>query len=74
MANRNPKKRVKMAEYDLEGQVHFRVPSDLLPRVHAHARSRGLTAASWMRMVIIEALERGGTVLNAHQANSRADV
>lgn len=40
--------------------VHFRAPADLMPAVHAHARRRGLTSASWLRMTIMEALERGG--------------
>ena len=44
------------AGYD--GHVHFRAPSDLMPAVHAHARRRGLTSASWLRMVILEALDR----------------
>ena len=43
------------AGYD--GHVHFRAPSDLMPAVHAHARRRGLTSASWLRMVILEALD-----------------
>lgn len=44
------------AGYD--GHVHFRAPSDLMPSVHAIARRRGLTSASWLRMVILEALDR----------------
>jgi len=43
-----------------DGHVHFRAPSDLMPTVHAFARRRGLTSASWLRSVILEALERGG--------------
>lgn len=43
-----------------DGYVHFRAPSDLMPAVHAFARRRGLTSASWLRWVILEALERGG--------------
>lgn len=43
-----------------DGTVHFRAPSDLMPTVHAFARSRGLTSASWLRMVVLDALERGG--------------
>jgi len=41
-----------------DAHAHFRVPSDFMPAVHAHARRRGLTSASWLRMVILEALER----------------
>lgn len=40
--------------------IHVRCTSDVMPAVHAHARRKGLTSASWLRMVIIEALERGG--------------
>lgn len=36
--------------------LHFRTPSDLLPRLHAVARSRGLTAASFARMAVMEAV------------------
>ena len=43
-----------------DGHVHFRAPSDLMPSVHAYARRRGLTSASWLRMTILDALERGG--------------
>ena len=42
-----------------DGYVHFRAPSDLMPTVHAYARRRGLTSASWLRWVILDALERG---------------
>lgn len=42
-----------------DAYVHFRAPADLMPAVHAHARRRGLTSASWLRMTIMEALERG---------------
>lgn len=36
--------------------LHFRTPSDLLPRLHAVARSRGLTAAAFARMAVMEAV------------------
>lgn len=36
--------------------LHFRTPSDLLPRLHAVARARGLTAASFARMAVMEAV------------------
>ena len=39
------------------GHVHFRAPSDLMPAVHAIARRRGLTSASWLRMVIFDAID-----------------
>lgn len=51
------------AGYD--SHVHFRAPSDLMPAVHAFARRRGLTSASWLRLVIFEALERGGAHMPA---------
>ena len=51
----------KPAATGFDGFVHFRAPGDLMPAVHAHARRRGLTSASWLRSVIIDALERGGT-------------
>lgn len=44
-----------------DGRLQVRVTSDLTPAIHAHARRRGLTSASWVRMVILDALERGGT-------------
>ena len=43
-----------------DGHLHVRCTSDLMPVIHAHARRRGLTSASWVRSVILEALERGG--------------
>lgn len=54
--------------FGFDGVFRMRVPSDLVPRVHAHARSRGLTSSSWIRLLIIEALEqaeRGGAVREA---------
>jgi len=42
--------------------VHFRAPSDFMGRVHLAARSRGLTAASYMRAAIIAALSRDGAI------------
>jgi hypothetical protein len=55
----------KPAVTGFDGFVHFRAPGDLMPAVHAHARRRGLTSASWLRMVIFDALERGGTPVDA---------
>jgi hypothetical protein len=43
-----------------DSHIHFRAPSDLMPAIHAYARRRGFTSASWIRSVIVEALERGG--------------
>lgn len=40
----------------LVGHLHCRIPSDLLPRLHAVARSRGLTAAAFARSVVMEAV------------------
>ena len=36
----------------------LRVPADFLPRVHVVARARGMTAASFMRAAIVEAVKR----------------
>ena len=41
-----------------DSHIHFRAPADLMPAVHAHARTRGLTSSSWLRMVILAALDR----------------
>ena len=49
----------KPAVAGFDGHVHFRAPSDLMPAVHAFARRKGLTSASWLRFVILDALERG---------------
>lgn len=43
-----------------DGRLQIRCTSDLMPAIHAHARRRGLTSASWLRWVILDALERGG--------------
>lgn len=43
-----------------DGRLQIRCTSDLAPVIHAHARRKGLTSASWVRMVILDALERGG--------------
>lgn len=39
-----------------DATLNFRVSADLLPRLHAVARSRGLCAASFARTVIMEAV------------------
>ena len=52
MSNQNP------AAY--EDHAHFRVPSDFMSTVHLVARRKGLTAASFMRMAILDALQRSG--------------
>ena len=49
-----------------DGHIHFRAPTDLMPAVHARARRRGMTSASWLRSIILEALGRGGD----HQPDS----
>ena len=38
--------------------VHFRVPSDFMADVHLVARSKGITASNFMRMAIIDAMNR----------------
>lgn len=40
----------------LDANLHIRAPSDLLPRLHAVARSRGLCAAAFARMAVMEAV------------------
>ena len=50
-----------MADKPISGfnaNVHFRVPSDFMARVHRVARSRGMTASNFMRSAIIDALHR----------------
>jgi len=42
----------------LDANLHFRIPSDLLPRLHMVARARGLCAASFARAAIMEAVDR----------------
>jgi len=41
-----------------DSHIHFRAPGDLMPAIHAHARRRGLTSSSWLRMVILAALDQ----------------
>lgn len=41
-----------------DAHLHCRIPADLLPRLHAVARSHGLTAASFTRMAVLDALSR----------------
>lgn len=43
-----------------DGRLHLRCTSELVPTIHAFARRRGMTSASWVRSVILDALERGG--------------
>lgn len=40
-----------------DGFIHFRAPAHLMPMIHAHARQLGMTSASWLRSVIIAALQ-----------------
>ena len=51
-----------------DAQLHFRAPADLLPRIHAHARSRGLTSASWVRSLIFDALNRASATPDHQEA------
>lgn len=39
-----------------DGHLHIRTTSDLMPRLHAAARRQGLTAAGFVRMVLLQAL------------------
>ena len=52
MSNQNP------PTYD--DHAHFRIPAGFMPQVHLVARRKGLTAASFMRMAILDALQRSG--------------
>jgi hypothetical protein len=52
MNNKNP------AAY--EDHAHFRIPADFMPRILLVARRKGLTAAGFMRMAILDALQRSG--------------
>lgn len=51
-----------------DGRLNIRAPSDLMPTVHAFARRRGMTSASWVRSIIMEALERGGAYADREAA------
>ena len=42
------------------GDVHLRVPADFISHVHMVARAKGMTASSFMRNAIIEAMQRSG--------------
>lgn len=53
-----------------EGHAHFRVPSDFMPLVHLVARHKGLTAASFMRMAILDALDRADHLVEASVCSS----
>ena len=41
-----------------ESHAHFRVPSDFMDRVFNAAERKGITAANFMRMAILEAIAR----------------
>ena len=43
--------------YGLDTMWRMRVPADLVPRMHAHARQRGLSSSAWIRFLIISAME-----------------
>jgi hypothetical protein len=53
-----------------DGHVHFRAPSDLMPAVHAVARRRGMTSASWLRSVILDAVARATSSPAADQRDA----
>mgnify|MGYP001491950396 CR=1 FL=1 len=58
-----------------DGRLQIRCTSDLAPVIHAHARRRGLTSASWVRMVILDALERGGAARRSSRGGAvMADI
>lgn len=39
-----------------DAHLHCRIPADLLPRLHAVARSRGLCAAAFARAAVMQAV------------------
>lgn len=39
-----------------DSHIHFRAESDLMPKVHKLARKKGMTSSSWLRSIIISAL------------------
>lgn len=43
--------------FGFDSNWRMRAPSDLVMRMHVHARSKGLTSSSWVRLLVIEALE-----------------
>lgn len=43
----------------------FRVPSDFVPRLHAYARSKGLSSSALVRMLILAELDRA-----SHSSNT----
>lgn len=51
-----------------DGHIHVRCTSDMVPTIHAYARRKGLTSASWVRSVILDALERGGAYQRTDEA------
>lgn len=57
MTTQNP------AAYD--DHAHFRIPSGFMPMVHLVARRKGLTAAGFMRMAILDAVQRSGVSYDA---------
>jgi hypothetical protein len=40
----------------------------LMPSIHVVARRRGLTSASWLRMVVLEALDRATPASSPQEA------
>jgi uncharacterized protein (DUF1778 family) len=47
-------------ETGLGADIHLRVPADFPSMVHMVARARGMTAASFMRSAIVDAMQRSG--------------
>lgn len=46
----------------------FRVPGDLVPRLHAHARSKGLSSSALVRMLILAELDQAGRFNDTREA------
>jgi hypothetical protein len=41
-------------------EFKMRVPGDFMPRLHAHARSKGLTSSAYVRMLVIAEMDQAG--------------
>ena len=43
-------------------EFKMRVPGDFMPRLHAHARSKGLSSSALVRMLVIAELDHAGRI------------
>lgn len=56
----------EMPAFGFDTNWRMRAPSDLVTRMHVHARSKGLTSSSWVRLLVIEALEEAERASGIH--------